>query len=82
MAILTFCAHQIEIDHFLLVQLKVQQVQNLLLYNQKKFSWKFMCIYFGGKMANQVVQVVLRCEAASETDHLGNKQLCQNTIQF
>lgn len=24
-------------------------------------------------MANQVVQVVLRCESAAETEHLGNK---------
>lgn len=26
-------------------------------------------------MANQVVQVVLRCETASETEHLGNKSV-------
>lgn len=26
-------------------------------------------------MANQVVQVVLRCEAAAEAEHLGNKTM-------
>lgn len=33
----------------------------------------YVHLFIFGEMANQVVQVVLRCEAAAETEHLGNK---------
>lgn len=33
-----------------------------------------ICLCFD-EMANQVVQVVLRCESAAETEHLGNKTM-------
>lgn len=36
-----------------------------MIYVQKVF----------GEMANQVVQVVLRCEAAAESEHLGNQTM-------
>lgn len=44
-------------------------------WNRKlnKSLWKFMCIF--DEMAHQVVEVVVRCETANETKHLGNKTM-------
>lgn len=43
--------------------------------NTKKKLQFFSSVFYFVEMANQVVQVVLRCETANETEHLGNKTM-------